>query len=145
MTGRTDCCDPEGCSGADRRPYSPRVTVGVTRQPWIDYECGTGTLAILIKRLHPTMDVVGLDPDPKALARAKRKTQRAGISIRLAPFKEIINWRLPPSLDYCPRPMVLRISPLEFYDDCANHRATNLKPRRRRHQFLRHGEDGLGC
>ena len=29
------------------------------------------------------MDVVGLDPDPKALARAKRKAERAGISLRL--------------------------------------------------------------
>ena len=40
----------------------------------LDIGCGTGTLAILIKRLHPGVDVVGLDPDPKALARAKRKS-----------------------------------------------------------------------
>jgi len=49
----------------------------------LDIGCGTGTLAILIKRLHPTMDVVGLDPDPRALARAKQKARRAGISISL--------------------------------------------------------------
>ena len=49
----------------------------------LDIGCGTGTLAILIKRLHPGVDVVGLDPDPKALARAKRKAERVGISIRL--------------------------------------------------------------
>jgi SAM-dependent methyltransferase len=36
---------------------------------------------MLIKRLHPDVDVVGLDPDPKALARAQRKTQRAAIDI----------------------------------------------------------------
>jgi ubiquinone/menaquinone biosynthesis C-methylase UbiE len=29
------------------------------------------------------VDVVGLDPDPKALARAKRKAERAGLSIPL--------------------------------------------------------------
>jgi ubiquinone/menaquinone biosynthesis C-methylase UbiE len=49
----------------------------------LDIGCGTGTLAILIKKLHPPVDVVGLDPDPKALARAKRKAERAGIPIRL--------------------------------------------------------------
>ena len=49
----------------------------------LDIGCGTGTLVILIKKLHPAVDVVGLDPDPKALARAKRKAERAGISIRL--------------------------------------------------------------
>ena len=38
---------------------------------------------MLIKRLHPDVDVVGLDPDPKALARAKRKAERSAVSIRL--------------------------------------------------------------
>src|ERR1700740_3017404 len=45
--------------------------------------CGTGSFAILIKRLHPAVDVIGLDPDRKALVRAKRKAERALISIRL--------------------------------------------------------------
>ena len=36
----------------------------------LDVGCGTGTLATLIKQLHPEVEVVGLDPDPKALARA---------------------------------------------------------------------------
>ena len=49
----------------------------------LDIGCGTGTLALLIKKLHLAVDVVGLDPDPKALARAKRKAERAGISMRL--------------------------------------------------------------
>jgi ubiquinone/menaquinone biosynthesis C-methylase UbiE len=49
----------------------------------LDIGCGTGTLAMLIKRLHPDVDVVGLDPDPKALARAKRKAERSAVSIRL--------------------------------------------------------------
>ena len=44
----------------------------------LDIGCGTGTLAILIKRRYPRIEVVGLDPDPKALARAKRKARRAG-------------------------------------------------------------------
>src|SRR5919108_839270 len=48
----------------------------------LDIGCGTGTLVVLIKRLHPDVDVIGLDPDPKALARARRKAERAGLSIQ---------------------------------------------------------------
>jgi ubiquinone/menaquinone biosynthesis C-methylase UbiE len=47
----------------------------------LDVGCGTGTLVVLMKRLHPDIDVVGLDPDPKALARGRRKAERAGLSI----------------------------------------------------------------
>lgn len=49
----------------------------------LDIGCGTGTLVTLIKRLHPEVVVVGLDPDPKALARARRKAERAGVSLQL--------------------------------------------------------------
>jgi ubiquinone/menaquinone biosynthesis C-methylase UbiE len=49
----------------------------------LDIGCGTGALVTLIKRLHPNVDVVGLDPDPKALTRARRKAERAGVTIRL--------------------------------------------------------------
>jgi ubiquinone/menaquinone biosynthesis C-methylase UbiE len=48
----------------------------------LDVGCGTGTLAVLIKRLYPSVDVIALDPDPKALARAQRKAERAAVSIR---------------------------------------------------------------
>ncbi len=49
----------------------------------IEIGCGTGNLLILIKRLHPQAEVVGLDPDPKALARAWRKAEREAISVQL--------------------------------------------------------------
>jgi len=48
----------------------------------LDIGCGTGTLVIHIKQLYPDVDVVGLDPDPKALARARRKAARASVSIQ---------------------------------------------------------------
>jgi ubiquinone/menaquinone biosynthesis C-methylase UbiE len=48
----------------------------------LDIGCGTGGLAVLIKQLYPGVEVVGLDPDDKALARAKRKAQRAGVAIQ---------------------------------------------------------------
>jgi len=48
----------------------------------LDIGCGTGTLATLIKRFHPDVEVVGIDPDPKALARARRKSANAAVSIQ---------------------------------------------------------------
>lgn len=48
----------------------------------LDIGCGTGTLAVEIKSRHPGVEVVGLDPDPEALAIARRKAERAGVSIR---------------------------------------------------------------
>lgn len=49
----------------------------------LDIGCGTGTFVVLIKRLHPDVEVVGLDPDPKALARAHRKAAQAGVTVEL--------------------------------------------------------------
>ncbi len=49
----------------------------------LDVGCGTGSLAVRIARLHPSVDVVGLDPDPKALARARRKALSASVAVRL--------------------------------------------------------------
>lgn len=49
----------------------------------LEIGCGTGNLALLIKQRSPHLDVVGLDPDAKALARAARKAGRAGVDLRL--------------------------------------------------------------
>src|SRR5260370_41471813 len=48
----------------------------------LDIGCGTGSLLIQLKRLYPKTDVVGLDPDPKALARARRKAARAAVAVQ---------------------------------------------------------------
>jgi len=48
----------------------------------LDIGCGTGAMVTQIKRIHPDVDVVGLDPDPKALARARRKAERAAVTIQ---------------------------------------------------------------
>jgi ubiquinone/menaquinone biosynthesis C-methylase UbiE len=78
--------------------YDPLVTLmGVdrTRKALIDLAaltpndrvleigCGTGSLLTWIKRVHPGVTVIGLDPDPKALARAHAKARRAAVSIQL--------------------------------------------------------------
>jgi ubiquinone/menaquinone biosynthesis C-methylase UbiE len=49
----------------------------------LEIGCGTGNLLLLVKRLHPGVVATGLDPDPKALARARRKAERAGLAVTL--------------------------------------------------------------
>lgn len=49
----------------------------------LDVGCGTGSLVVLTKASCPDVDVVGVDPDDKALARATRKARRVGASIQL--------------------------------------------------------------
>ena len=49
----------------------------------LDVGCGTGTLIVMLKRQYPAVQVVGLDPDAKALRRAGKKTRRAGVSVQL--------------------------------------------------------------
>jgi ubiquinone/menaquinone biosynthesis C-methylase UbiE len=48
----------------------------------LDVGCGTGTFVVELKRLHPDVEVAGIDPDPKALARARRKAERESAAIR---------------------------------------------------------------
>ncbi|HYT66037.1 MAG TPA: class I SAM-dependent methyltransferase [Vicinamibacterales bacterium] len=48
----------------------------------LDIGCGTGTFAILIKQSHPAVKVIALDPDPRALARARKKALRAQVDVQ---------------------------------------------------------------
>jgi len=48
----------------------------------LDLGCGTGTLTIMIKQLHPDVEVTGIDGDPEVLAIAHDKAARAGVSIQ---------------------------------------------------------------
>jgi len=47
----------------------------------LDLGCGTGAGTLVAKRAQPGIDIVGLDPDEKALARARHKAARAGLAI----------------------------------------------------------------
>ncbi len=49
----------------------------------LDLACGTGTLAIWIKRLYPSANVTGIDGDPEVLAIASRKSEAASVFVRL--------------------------------------------------------------
>ena len=49
----------------------------------LDVGCGTGNLLRTTGRRWPKVELTGMDPDPKALARARRKIRRAGLDVRL--------------------------------------------------------------
>ena len=77
--------------------YDPVVHVMGIRRVWdtlieqadiqptdrvLDIGCGTGGLTVRLKRRHPAVSVIGLDPDPHALARARRKGDRDRLAIQ---------------------------------------------------------------
>ena len=47
----------------------------------LDLGCGTGAGTLTAKRAQPGIEIVGFDPDAKALARARRKAEREGLAI----------------------------------------------------------------
>ena len=49
----------------------------------LDIGCGTGTLAIELKRRQPGARVTGLDADPEMLDQARAKSERAGADLEL--------------------------------------------------------------
>jgi len=49
----------------------------------LDLGCGTATLTILLKQMHPAAEVVSLDGDPKILAIAEAKVAQAGVDLTL--------------------------------------------------------------
>lgn len=49
----------------------------------LEIGCGTGSLLLALKRAQPDVEAVGLDPDPAALAIARRKAKRARVSFQL--------------------------------------------------------------
>src|SRR3954468_19194812 len=74
----------------------------------LDLACGTGTLAIEIKKDHPKAKVSGLDGDAAILERAKRKAKDAGVKIGFQPG-------LANDLPYDPRPFDVVVCTLLFH------------------------------
>ncbi len=48
----------------------------------LDLGSGTGTLTILVKQMHPTADVVGIDGDPNILAISRAKAPQRHVDVR---------------------------------------------------------------
>ncbi len=49
----------------------------------LDLGCGTATLTMMVKQMHPQVEVIGLDGDPAILEIARRKVSQAGLNITL--------------------------------------------------------------
>ncbi|MBI3439296.1 MAG: class I SAM-dependent methyltransferase [Proteobacteria bacterium] len=47
----------------------------------LDVGCGTGTLAVLLKRRAPKANLIGLDPDADILERARRKAAKSRVDV----------------------------------------------------------------
>lgn len=50
----------------------------------LDLGCGTGSLAVQLKRACPGASIYGVDPDPDILTRAEEKARDAGVLIHLS-------------------------------------------------------------
>lgn len=55
----------------------------------LEIGCGTGNLSVLAKRMHPATEVVGIDPDAEALARARKKATRRPVRFDLGYGQEL--------------------------------------------------------
>jgi SAM-dependent methyltransferase len=58
----------------------------------LDVGCGTATLTLLVKQEHPDAEVRGIDGDPKILAIAKAKAEKAGRDVT---FEQAMAYALP--------------------------------------------------
>lgn len=47
----------------------------------LDVGCGTGSLAVRLARAAPGAEIVGIDPDPDVLRRARIKAERRGVNV----------------------------------------------------------------
>ncbi len=74
----------------------------------LDLGCGTATLTIMLKGIHPEAEVVGLDGDEKALSIAKRKIAKNGLDIE---FKKGLSF----DLDFTDQSFDVVVSSLLFH------------------------------
>ena len=61
-------------------------------QSVLDLGCGTGTLAMMVKQLHPSAEVTGLDADPDMLKVARYKSARENTPVK---FDVGMTYKLP--------------------------------------------------
>jgi ubiquinone/menaquinone biosynthesis C-methylase UbiE len=86
----------------------------------LEVGCGTGNLALAAKRREPDAEVTGLDPDPAALAKGRRKAARARLTVQFdrgfaqalpypdASFDRVLSSLMLHHLDDADRPSALR-------------------------------------
>ena len=71
------------CERTWRRAFVKQIAPQ-PRDVILDLGCGTGTLAILLKRDCPSASVHGIDPDPDILTRAEEKARNANVLVHFS-------------------------------------------------------------
>jgi ubiquinone/menaquinone biosynthesis C-methylase UbiE len=71
------------CERTWRRAFIRQIDP-TPRDVILDVGCGTGTLAVELKRACPGASVYGIDPDPEVLSRAELKARDAGVLVHFA-------------------------------------------------------------
>jgi ubiquinone/menaquinone biosynthesis C-methylase UbiE len=79
-----------------------------------DVGCGTGSLAVLLGRVEPRAQIIGLDPDREVLALAREKADAADVSVdwRVSMGDALVDALGPDSVDTVVSSLVLHQCPL---------------------------------
>jgi ubiquinone/menaquinone biosynthesis C-methylase UbiE len=86
----------------------------------LDVGCGTGNLTLLVAKRYPTASVVGLDPDPAALERARKKAAKGKLT---AAFDQGFAEELP----YPDKSVDVVLCSLALHHVTEEHRITSLR------------------
>lgn len=73
--------------GIDQSWRRQLVRMAVTRRqgPFLDVACGTGDVALALRRKAPDVEIYGVDFSPEMLALAQVKSDKNGAALQLAP------------------------------------------------------------
>src|SRR5512134_2537626 len=78
--------DPVAMRIVRARTWRPALVDAIAPAPGqriLDLGCGTGSLSLLVKARCPQAVIIGIDPDPAILFRARKKAEAAGLEFPL--------------------------------------------------------------
>jgi ubiquinone/menaquinone biosynthesis C-methylase UbiE len=116
--------------------WRPKLLDLIAPQPGqtiVEVGCGSGTLAVAIKRRCPSATVIAIDPDPAVLEIARHKADAAGTAIDFRQGFLDEQGILPGSVDTAYCSLVLHQVPVATKTALINQLADLLAPRGRMH------------
>ena len=93
-----------------------------------DIGCGTGSLVLLLARVEPAAQIIGLDPDPDVLAIARRKSSEAAVQWRVGMGDAVAESLGAEALDAAVSSLVLHQCPLPMKRAILASMHTALRP-----------------
>jgi ubiquinone/menaquinone biosynthesis C-methylase UbiE len=78
----------------------------------VDVGCGTGSLALMLSRVEPRAEIIGVDPDPDVLAVARRKPAAHAVQWRAGMGDALVESVGPDSADTVMSSLVLHQCPM---------------------------------